>query len=161
MSQEELELDETDRGILQILQHDARRFTTQEIGDRVGVSGSTVSNRVADLEEAGVIRGYTVLLDFDQAGVNPTQLLVCTASAPEREALAEEAAEMSNVVDVRTVLSGKRNVHVTVVGRDVSELAEATEQLEAIGLTIVDSGIVNAEYHNPFDGFGTDAVESR
>ena len=160
MTQEEFQLDETDRGILQLLQHDARHYTTGEIGEQVGVSNSTVSTRIADLEAAGIIRGYTVLIDYEEAGVNPKQLLVCTAEASERDRLAREAIEVSNVVEARTVLAGTRNVHVTVVGRSVSELAETADSLEALGLTIVDAGLVRTEYHNPFDHFGTDAVDA-
>jgi DNA-binding Lrp family transcriptional regulator len=143
-----------------LLQHDARNNTTKEIGERIGVSDSTVSNRIAALEERGVVRGYTVLLDYEKAGVNPKLLLVCTAPANERDELAREAIDTENVVDVRKVLGGERNVHVTAVGRTVSELSATTTAIEELGLTIVDSGLVNGEYHNPFDDFGTDTVDS-
>lgn len=55
MSSGAYELDEVDRGILYLLQKDARHNTNKEIGDAVGVSPGTVRNRIENLEEAGVI----------------------------------------------------------------------------------------------------------
>lgn len=56
------ELDATDAEILQLLMEDARR-SYKEIGEEVGLSAPSVSNRVDRLEELGVIRGFTLDLD--------------------------------------------------------------------------------------------------
>ncbi|WP_227356864.1 Lrp/AsnC family transcriptional regulator [Haladaptatus salinisoli] len=45
-------------GILRILREDARQTTAQEIADTVGVSASTVRNRIDQLEAEGIVRGY-------------------------------------------------------------------------------------------------------
>lgn len=58
-------LDETDLEILSLLAADARRPFSR-IGDRVGLSGPAVSDRVTRLEEAGVIEQFTVALDRSQ-----------------------------------------------------------------------------------------------
>ena len=159
MDQDSLTLDETDRAILQVLQHDARHATTEEVGDAVGVSRATVSKRIADLEEAGVIQDYTVRLDYDRIGVNPKMLLVCTVPAAERERYGEEAIDLDGVIDVRTVLTGERNLHVTVVGREMRELSTVCQRLEELGVDIVDSGVVRSEHRSPFDHFGEAAVD--
>jgi DNA-binding Lrp family transcriptional regulator len=65
---DQYELDEIDRGILHALQEDARHTTTEETGEAVGVSASTVRNRVEDLEASGVIRGYSPHVDYAGAG---------------------------------------------------------------------------------------------
>lgn len=64
-------LDETDRLILQELNVDARR-SHREIAQRLKVSPTTVSNRVARLERDGVIRGYVPLLDDELLGWDMT-----------------------------------------------------------------------------------------
>jgi len=56
------DLDETDLEILSLLAEDARR-PFSEIGDRVGLSGPAVSDRVTRLEETGVIKRFTVDVD--------------------------------------------------------------------------------------------------
>jgi len=60
-------LDELDRSILEELNVDARK-SHREIAHRLKVSPTTVSSRVAQLEEDGVIRGYIPVLDDEHLG---------------------------------------------------------------------------------------------
>lgn len=61
-------LDDCERRILMELQSDAR-LTNQELAARVGLSPSPCWRRVRALEEAGVIRSYTALLDPRKSGM--------------------------------------------------------------------------------------------
>lgn len=54
--------DEFDRRILSQLQADAR-LPNIELAERIGLSPSPCLRRVRRLEEAGIIRGYTTLVD--------------------------------------------------------------------------------------------------
>ncbi|MGL4285285.1 MAG: Lrp/AsnC family transcriptional regulator [Phreatobacter sp.] len=54
--------DDVDRRILRELQANAR-ITNNELAERVGLSPSPCLRRLRRLEEAGVIRGYTTLVD--------------------------------------------------------------------------------------------------
>lgn len=56
------DLDETDRRILELLAADGRR-PYSDIADDVGLSPPAVSDRVAALEESGVIDRFTVNID--------------------------------------------------------------------------------------------------
>ena len=60
-------LDELDRSILEELNIDARR-SHRAIAQRLKISPTTVSARVARLESDGVIRGYIPLLDDELLG---------------------------------------------------------------------------------------------
>jgi len=60
-------LDELDRSILEELNTDARH-SHREIAQRLKVSPTTVSARVARMEGQGVIRGYIPVLDDEQLG---------------------------------------------------------------------------------------------
>lgn len=59
------DLDETDLEILQLLMEDARR-PFRDIADFVGLSAPAVSDRVTRLQEAGVVRGFTLDIDRSQ-----------------------------------------------------------------------------------------------
>ena len=59
-------LDEVNRRLLAALAEDAR-LSASELARRVGMSAPAVRERVARLEEAGVIRGYR--LDVDPAAI--------------------------------------------------------------------------------------------
>ena len=60
-------LDDIDRSILQELNIDARR-SHREIAHRLKIAPTTVSHRVARLEQEGVIRGYVPWLDDELLG---------------------------------------------------------------------------------------------
>jgi Lrp/AsnC family leucine-responsive transcriptional regulator len=55
-------LDPTDLKILGLLEKDAR-LSNQAIGEAVGLTASSVFERVKKLEKKGVIRGYAALVD--------------------------------------------------------------------------------------------------
>ena len=60
-------LDATDIEIIDLLRDDARR-TLADIGERVSLSSAAVKRRIDRLEQAGVITGYTVLVDHGKLG---------------------------------------------------------------------------------------------
>jgi Lrp/AsnC family transcriptional regulator, leucine-responsive regulatory protein len=60
-------IDDLDVQIIALLREDARR-TISDIADRVGLSAAPVKRRIERLERAGVIAGYTVLLDHSKLG---------------------------------------------------------------------------------------------
>lgn len=64
-------LDDTDRKLLQLLQTDARASHRQLARD-MGVAQGTVTNRLKRLEEAGVIQGYSAVLNPAYVGWSMT-----------------------------------------------------------------------------------------
>jgi len=94
------ELGEVDRGIPYLLQRDARRITTEEMGDVVDVSASTVRNRIDRLEQEGVIRGYHADVAYDTAGLQLQFVIVCDAPNERREQLSEQAREIQGILIV-------------------------------------------------------------
>ncbi len=115
MADAECPIDDLDRNIIYALQQDARHTSASETAESLDVSARTVRNRITKLEDAGVIAGYDVDVDYEAAGTTPT-LIVCTAPIHEREEVAQRALDVSGVVAIREVMSGADNVHVEVVG---------------------------------------------
>jgi DNA-binding Lrp family transcriptional regulator len=62
------ELDRHDVLLLTELQRDARQ-TVQQLAERVGLSSTPCWKRVKDMEAAGIIRGYTALVDREKLGL--------------------------------------------------------------------------------------------
>lgn len=75
------DLDDVDRSILYLIQQNARNKTAQEIADQVGVSASTVRNRIDDLEADGIIRGYHPEIDYEAANL-PLQVTFVVSVPP-------------------------------------------------------------------------------
>lgn len=72
------DIDDTDREILELLLDDARR-PFSEIADQVNLSGPAVSDRVARLQERGLICGFT--LDLDRSMLREGQPMLVTIEA--------------------------------------------------------------------------------
>ncbi|MCK5413946.1 MAG: Lrp/AsnC family transcriptional regulator [Thermoplasmata archaeon] len=68
------ELDETDLKILKLLRSDAR-LSFREIGKQIHVSTGTVSDRVRNLQERGVIKGFVTAVAPEKMGYNVTMML--------------------------------------------------------------------------------------
>jgi len=62
-----MQLDDTDRRLLGVLLEDAR-ISQRGLAQRIGVAQGTITNRLRRLEELGVIKGYTVLLEPESIG---------------------------------------------------------------------------------------------
>ena len=60
-------IDEIDRRILELLQEDAR-LSNAALANEVGLTVSTVHERVKKLEKKGIIKGYVALVDAEALG---------------------------------------------------------------------------------------------
>jgi len=153
---ESADLDDLDRRIIYELQGDARHTSASEIAELCNVSPSTVRKRIRKLEEAAVIQGYHLDVDYERAGFQLQTLIVCTAPIPDREDLARAALDIDGVVAVREVMTGSDNLHVEVVGLDGDDLSRIGRELDALGLEIEDEDLIRNEYEDAFQEFATE-----
>lgn len=148
------EIDNTDKGILYLLQQDARKRTVADIGEQVGVSSSTVTNRIDRLEEQGIIKGYHTIVDYTEAGLGHHLLVSATVPIPEKEELIDEIMEVSGVVSVRELLSNVQNLSLELVGQTQEDIEESLEDLDAMGVHIERIEIMKQERAQPYNHFG-------
>ncbi|WP_415383465.1 Lrp/AsnC family transcriptional regulator [Halosimplex sp. TS25] len=154
-----MDLDEVDKGILYLLQRDAREITTQEMAEQVGVSASTVRNRIEQMEADDIIRGYYPDIDYDKAGLQLYVEIICSAPNPRRELLADEARDIDGIISIREVLNGEDNVQIDAVGTDSDDVARITDELSELGLRVVNTKIIKNTVIQPFNHFGEHVVE--
>ncbi len=152
-------LDEIDRRILHALMADARNISASSIAEDVNVSGATVRNRIHRLEDAGVIRGYTTQVDFEEAGGLLTNLYLCDVPIERREALAHEARAIPGVTNVRSLMTGRRNLHVLAVGEDTGDLRRIARRLSELGIDIEDEDLVEDELFAAYGPYAPDAAD--
>jgi len=76
--------DETNWRILEEIQRDGR-IAFKEIGDRIGLSCSAVSERVKRMEEAGLIQGFTARLDEEKIGLGIRAIIAVKCHSPVKE----------------------------------------------------------------------------
>lgn len=148
------ELDAVDKGILYLLQENARRHTTGDIGEKVGVSSSTVANRINKLEERGVITGYQPTIDYDETGLGHHLLVVATAPIRERGVTGDEIMDVTGVVGLRELLSNNENVLIELVGRDKQDVEQSLTELNAIDVHVERMEMIKRDRTYPYDHFG-------
>ncbi len=106
-------LDDRDRAIVAALQDDARA-TYAEIAARVGLSASAVHDRVRKLEQQGVIRRYSAIVDPEALGLFVTALIAASPLDPRQpDDLPERVAEFPEVEDCYSV-AGEANYMLKV-----------------------------------------------
>lgn len=148
------ELDNVDKGILYLLQKDARRNTTEDMAEKVGVSSSTVANRINSLEERGVILSYHPIVKYSETGLGHHLLVTATVPLRDREALLDEIMEVSGVVSIRELLTNNENLSLEVVGRTSEDIEDTLEGLDALGVDIERMEMMKQERANPYNHFG-------
>ena len=126
-------LDELDEKIIAHLQYDARNTTAVDIAEDLGVTDSTVRNRISNLENRGIITNYIPLIDYQKAGYPFFVTAQCSADMIRREELAEKALDIPGVIMVRELMSGSNNVEVSMIGasdEDITNIARKLHELD-------------------------------
>ena len=154
------QLDATNRQLIAALQADAR-LSLAELGRRVGLTAPAVGERLARLEEAGVIRGYHADVDPRALGYELSVILRIRPAARMIPKVAELAQRTPEVTECHRVTGDDcfvMRLHV----RDVVHLEELIDTFVLYGQTttsIVQSspvpgrgpgGVVTAALPAPF-----------
>lgn len=92
-------MDAIDRAIIDQLQRDGR-LSNVDLAERVGLSPSPCLRRVRQLEAAGVITGYTAVVDRDAVGRSYEPLVWVTLSQVTRESMTEFEEAAQHIDDV-------------------------------------------------------------
>ncbi len=125
-----MELDETDKKILKNLLEDAR-FSSRQIAKNVGVSVGTVLSRIRKMEDVGLIKGYSVILDHEKIGYELTVVTEITVSKGKLVEMETEIAKMPGVCGVYDV-TGLTDAVIIGKFKSREELGKFTKQLLAL-----------------------------
>ena len=129
-------VEEIDRQILRLLAQDGRMSFT-DLGRATGLSTSAVHQRVRRLQQRGVIRGFTVVIEPETVGIALTAFVSVTpldqaapddvpdrlAGIPDIEACYSVAGEENYILKVRVPTPGALE---TLLARIRSQAAVAT-----------------------------------
>ena len=119
---EDVDLDETDREILRILQADART-PFSEVARRIDMSSATVHDRVNRMEEAGVIEGYHAKVDPKAVGLGISAIVGLRVEQGREQETLDRLTKIDGVQEV-FLTTGQWDVMVRVYAADADELRE-------------------------------------
>ncbi|MCE5977571.1 Lrp/AsnC family transcriptional regulator [Pseudomonas sp. JR33AA] len=120
------DLDAKDREILEVLSKDAR-IAFKALAGRIGLSRSATTERVANLERSGVIRGYRADIGEIDANVIRAILLVTLQRTPAM-GLLDQLATDARVRRVSSV-SGQLDLVVEVETRTIDDLNQVRDNV--------------------------------
>jgi Lrp/AsnC family leucine-responsive transcriptional regulator len=121
-------LDARDRAIVTALQEDGRA-TYADVARRVGLSASSVHDRVRKLEELGVIRGYRAEIDAEAVGLFVTAIVAVMPLDPKQpDDLPDRVVEFPEVEDCLSV-AGEANYILKVRTRTTSDLEDLLRRI--------------------------------
>ena len=126
-------LDDANLRLLAELQQDAR-LSFAELGRRVGLSSPAVAERLARLEQDGVIAGYRAEIDPRAVGYTLGVVIRIRPAPRELRKVAELAQRTPEVVECHRI-TGEDCYFMKAYVRDVEHLEEVIDQFAVYGQT--------------------------
>lgn len=136
-----MNLTSKDEELIALLQTDAR-IAVAELARRLGVSRTTVQDRLKRLEDAGVIAGYGVRLG--KAGISPgIQAHVALSIEPRRTNDVVRALTRMPQVETLYTVSGKYDLIAIVRAQTTERIDQLLDEIGLIeGVTDTESAVI-------------------
>lgn len=131
-------LDGIDWKILSVLQVESR-ISFKELGQRIGLTGTAIAERVRKLEDEGVIEGYGVKLNRAKIGLPLMAFFKLRVSTENCKRLRELSASLPEVLEAHRVV-GSEHYILKVVLPSMQHLETVMEkflQLGAVDVSII------------------------
>ena len=122
--------DDMDLQIISLLQKDSR-LSYNKIASKLGISVGTAYNRVKNLENKGVLKGYTVILDMVKLGYSLTAIILIQTEGGHLTDVQNEIAKTANAIAVYEI-TGDYDVAVVTKFQDRSSLSAFIKNLLAM-----------------------------
>ena len=119
-------MDDKDLKIIEILAEDSRTPFT-EIAKRMRVSESTVRKRIKNLEDEGVIKKYSIIIDPAKIGYNTVAIVGLDVEPTKFLSVASKLTEFKEVKYVATS-TGDHMIMFEVWTRDGKELTKVISE---------------------------------
>ncbi|MFJ8827597.1 Lrp/AsnC family transcriptional regulator [Streptomyces sp. NPDC102467] len=123
--------DETDIRILEALQQDGRA-SYAELARTVSMSASAVTERVRRLEESGVIRGYSAVVDPERLGLGILALVRLRYPTGNYKPFRDLVATTPEIVEAHHV-TGEDCFMLKVLARSMRHLETTTGRIAGLG----------------------------
>jgi len=123
------QMDEITKGILTILERDARTSYT-EIAKQLRTSETTVRNRVKALMKEGILKGFTVRTCPEKLGKAITAMVGVDIGGETTPKITNKLANIKEVSDLY-VITGEFDLLLRVICENISRLDEILEKIRS------------------------------
>ena len=134
-------MDELDRKILDLLSQDARQ-SYRELARKLGTSHANVANRIENMEKAGVIKGYTVIMNPENFDLYPLCLQISIKPGADVSAIGQMLSGFGEVSIVSRV-TGQQDLLVLALCQDKGQAVSLMSKVSGIeGINRMESHVV-------------------
>ena len=119
-------LNKIDKNILEVLQSEGR-ISNVELAERIGLSESPCFRRTRQLEESGLISGYTASLDQRILGLQVTAFVQVSLRKRDEEQFIASVNQEQHIIECHA-MSGAYDYLLKVVTRNMDHFSELTMQ---------------------------------
>lgn len=123
-------IDEKDEKILEILKSNARASYT-EIARSLGISDVAVIKRIRKLEQAGIIKKYTIIVDPKKLGYNAVSITGVDVE-PEHMFKVLSFLREKEYVKYLALTSGDHSIIAIIWAKDSNELARIHDEISSL-----------------------------
>lgn len=124
-------MDNTDINIINAL-IDNSRTNSSEIAERIGVSVTTVIERIKKLEASGIIRKYTVIIDHSLLGHDVTALIMVSLEHPKyNDGFTEAMLKNESIIECHYV-AGDFDYLVKVITENSNRLERVLNDIKSV-----------------------------
>jgi len=121
--------DKTDVKILEVVTKNSR-LSYRKIAKKIGVSTLTVLSRMKKMEENGVIKGYSALIDHKKLGLSMTALIEVKTTKGHSVLREKLLKELENVYGVWGI-TGRSDLMILAKFADTEQLSKFTKKIFA------------------------------
>ena len=139
-------IDHIDKELIESLQADGRQ-TASDLAQQVGLSVPAVAERIRKLQEQGIMRGFTAVVDPKAIGMDVgAYITVISESSAHYGEVIEQAQEHPEVLEVMSVTGeGSHLLHVRT--RNTGTLEKLLGQIQSWpGVTRTETRIILSSY---------------
>jgi DNA-binding Lrp family transcriptional regulator len=130
-----MNLDETDLKILAELAENSKSSYV-EIGRKLGLHPNVVGYRVNRLEESGIIREYTTLIDFSKLGLSEQVLVAANfPSGGARDDILKQVSEIPGTVNIISSLGSPEGLF-HIVAKNKEDVNTVLSKLRSMNIDI-------------------------
>lgn len=131
-------LDAKDLAILEALQHDGR-MPLSELGRRIGLSQPAMSERVARLEQRGIIAGYGARINLAALGLDMMAIIRLRTAHEHIRACLKQFDELPFVIEVHRVTGDDCFILKAIVPapEDLATIVDAIGRFGAVTTSVV------------------------
>ena len=131
MAEEVRKLDEIDVKIIHYLQNNAR-ITASEIAQSISMSVPAVSERIKQLEQCGIISGYSVLLNPQKLGRETTAITFAILEKPSYAKAFSEMIKNEPEVLESHYITGNFDYILKIVTKNTSTLEQLLNRIKSV-----------------------------